>query len=577
MITENVSTLKIHKLSKEQYDREVANGRLENNAIYITPDDGAELTVADISDLTATATELNYVDGVTSNIQTQLNNKQAKITGGATTIASSNLTANRALVSNGSGKVAVSAVTSTELGYLDGVTSNVQTQLNNKVPSASPVFTGSISLGRASGTTVGANSVAMGDYIEASGQASSAIGSSTKAIGDYSHAEGVVTTTKGTASHAEGSYTTALASGAHAEGTSSSRASNTYEEYTSSGTIISDWDTNKFSLAQGQGSHVEGENCLALSAYAHAEGNKTKALGNSSHSEGCWSEAEGTASHSEGWNTFALGDYSHSEGDNAIASGTASHAEGYNTTALSYQHVQGHYNNYNTAGHGYSSGTSGTAFVIGNGSSSASTSNAFRVGYDGRVYATSSSISTGADYAEYFEWQDLNSDNEDRRGYFVTLDGDKIKIAEANDYVLGIVSGQPAIIGNGDEDWRGRYILDEFGAFITEEFEYEEEIPEIVTDEETGKTTVEIKTVTKTGIKYKENPDYDSSLPYVQRADRPEWAVIGMMGVLSVRDDGTCQVNGYCKVAEGGIATASENGYRVIKRINDHIVQVVFK
>lgn len=57
---------------------------------------------------------------------------QATITGGATTITSSNLTANRALVSNGSGKVAVSEVTSTELGYLDGVTSAIQTQLNNK-------------------------------------------------------------------------------------------------------------------------------------------------------------------------------------------------------------------------------------------------------------------------------------------------------------------------------------------------------------------------------------------------------------------------------------------------------------
>lgn len=75
--------------------------------------------------VTATTDELNYVDGVTSNIQTQLNGKQATITGAATSITSANLTANRALVSNGSGKVAVSAVTSTELGYLDGVTSAV--------------------------------------------------------------------------------------------------------------------------------------------------------------------------------------------------------------------------------------------------------------------------------------------------------------------------------------------------------------------------------------------------------------------------------------------------------------------
>lgn len=74
-------------------------------------------------------TEIGYLDGVTSAIQTQLNGKQATITGGATTIVSSNLTASRALVSDGSGKVAVSAVTATELGYLTGVTSAIQTQL----------------------------------------------------------------------------------------------------------------------------------------------------------------------------------------------------------------------------------------------------------------------------------------------------------------------------------------------------------------------------------------------------------------------------------------------------------------
>jgi len=56
----------------------------------------------------------------------------ANVTGGASTIATSNLTASRALISNSSGKVAVSAVTSTELGYLDGVTSAIQTQLNGK-------------------------------------------------------------------------------------------------------------------------------------------------------------------------------------------------------------------------------------------------------------------------------------------------------------------------------------------------------------------------------------------------------------------------------------------------------------
>lgn len=44
------------------------------------------------------------------------------------------LTENRALISDASGKLSVSEVTSTELSYLDGVSSNLQTQINNKVP-----------------------------------------------------------------------------------------------------------------------------------------------------------------------------------------------------------------------------------------------------------------------------------------------------------------------------------------------------------------------------------------------------------------------------------------------------------
>lgn len=59
---------------------------------------------------------------------------QAAITGGASTIVTSNLTASRALLSDGSGKVGVSAVTSTELSYLTGVSSAIQTQLNTKQP-----------------------------------------------------------------------------------------------------------------------------------------------------------------------------------------------------------------------------------------------------------------------------------------------------------------------------------------------------------------------------------------------------------------------------------------------------------
>lgn len=102
---------------------------------------GASLTLGGTA-ITATAAELNYLSGVTSAIQTQLNGKQATITGAVSGLTATNLTASRALVSDASGKVTVSAVTATELGYLSGVTSAVQTQLNTKAPLAAPTFTG---------------------------------------------------------------------------------------------------------------------------------------------------------------------------------------------------------------------------------------------------------------------------------------------------------------------------------------------------------------------------------------------------------------------------------------------------
>lgn len=88
------------------------------------------------SDIEGLQTDVGALKTDVGQVKTALNSKQDTIVGGASTITDNNLTANRALVSNGSGKVVVSTVTSTELGYLDGVTSNVQTQLDKKLESA---------------------------------------------------------------------------------------------------------------------------------------------------------------------------------------------------------------------------------------------------------------------------------------------------------------------------------------------------------------------------------------------------------------------------------------------------------
>lgn len=83
-----------------------------------------------------TTEDKNAISKNAQDITSLQQSKQNNITGGASSITSVNLGANKALVSNASGKVATSNVTSTELSYLSGVTSNIQEQIDSKVPTS---------------------------------------------------------------------------------------------------------------------------------------------------------------------------------------------------------------------------------------------------------------------------------------------------------------------------------------------------------------------------------------------------------------------------------------------------------
>jgi len=100
--------------------------------------------LSEMSDVTITGTpadnEVLAYDTSTSEFINQTAAEagiQKTISGAASTVVESDLTASRALMSGTGGKIEVSDVTKTELGYLDGVTSAIQTQLDGKQASGS--------------------------------------------------------------------------------------------------------------------------------------------------------------------------------------------------------------------------------------------------------------------------------------------------------------------------------------------------------------------------------------------------------------------------------------------------------
>lgn len=205
---------------------------------------------------------------------------------------------------------------------------------------------------------------------------------------------------------------------------------------------------------------------------------------------------------------------------------------------------------------GGTGGTSSSTFlpanllIFGNGSSDG-VSNCFRISSNGNAYGGTYS-SSGADYAEMFEWQDGNPDGEDRRGMFVTLDGKYIRLANSKDtYILGIVSGNPTVLGDTAEDqWVDMYERDIFGALKHD-------------------------STTENGLVL--NPNYDNDKQYIARGQRKEWDAVGLMGKLVVVDDGTCEVNGFCAANDNGIGTKAETGYRVMERLNENHIRVFVK
>lgn len=400
------------------------------------------------------------------------------------------------------------------------------------------------------GNTVG-SLAGIGTYFDyVMGEYAVALGYLTRASGNYALAEGWLTTASGLASHAEGYNTTASAQVSHAEGgDTAASADGAHAE-------------GFGSIASGPYSHAEGDNTSARDVGSHSEGMGTIATGRASHAENGVNNAIAQFSHAEGILNISSGPQSHAEGILTNSSGNASHSEGFQTTTGGFigAHIMG---TYGDAEMNYS-------WFLANGSIAAR-GLAAKILTTGEAFIDQNWNGGGADYAEMFESADGTAIEP---GYFVTFDdsdGEKIRLfnAAADNYVLGVTSATPAFLSNaGELRWEGKYLTDEWGRIQFTEIE----IPDFIY-EPTGMVIIPAHTETKPVF----SPEFDPTVPYVPRSQRPEWVRIGLLGKLRVRDDGSCIPGGYCRPGENGIAVSASQGYRVLRRTGAEQVMILLR
>ncbi len=153
-----------------------------------------------------------------------------------------------------------------------------------------------------------------------------------------------------------------------------------------------------------------------------------------------------------------------------------------------------------------------------------------------------------ADYAEYFEWEDGNPEDEDRRGYSVVLSSEgKMRIANQDDTdgdFLGIVSVEAAVVGDSSwAAWTGKYQRGKFGEKVKEKYTMygwgKKENPEDQWEqwhsvESAALNGIEIPDDAVAEVKERMilSENYDPDREYIPRKDRVEWQAIGMLGKL---------------------------------------------
>ena len=178
----------------------------------------------------------------------------------------------------------------------------------------------------------------------------------------------------------------------------------------------------------------------------------------------------------------------------------------------------------------------------------------FQMTSGGNMTADGSFSGSGADYAEYFETADGNGIE---IGKTVVLDGNKVRASTSSDdasAIIGVVrpkeDGKCSMtIGNTAwNHWTDKYLTDDFGVFIWEDYTVKEWTETINNADGTTTTknhsypsdfipegvTAPADAKVLTQQRKKQNPDWNKDTEYVKRQDRKEWVIIGLLGQIPI-------------------------------------------
>jgi hypothetical protein len=184
---------------------------------------------------------------------------------------------------------------------------------------------------------------------------------------------------------------------------------------------------------------------------------------------------------------------------------------------------------------------------VGGVSSTDTTVQALFQAHNGNLKLRGSIVNNGFDYAEMFEWEDGNAGDEDRRGMTVVLASEgRIRLATDSDAasdIFGAVSVTYCVLGNNTWDaWQGKFLRDDFGSVVKEDVTLVSWADEAGKEVSYRSDAVPPDIVIPESARYipakvdKLNPDWDSNVQYVPREERKEWAAIGFLGKLRIRN-----------------------------------------